>query len=123
MKEFGKYLNLKKKQSPLEENELVCEIIDTYESIANRSNKLYNDYGLEFKDYDEVFLLMIDNLFYLKYGEWKTEIIVWYVWERMDEEGNIGSLEYENTETGDSKEVIVKCSEDLWDILQEIEKQ
>ena len=123
MKEFGKYLNLKKKQSPLEEKELFCEIVDTYESIVNRSNKLYNDYGLEFKDYDEVFLLMIDNLFYLKYGEWKTEIIVWYVWERMDEEGNIGSLEYENTETGDSKEVIVKCSEDLWDILQEIEKQ
>jgi hypothetical protein len=122
MKEFGKHLNLRKKHNPLEEKDHFCDIIDIYEATVTRSRKLYQEYGMAFPDYDENFLVIIDNLLYLKYGEWKTEIITWYVWERMDEEGNIGDLEYEDTETGFSKTVTVKCSEDLWDILKEIEE-
>lgn len=121
MKQFGKHLNLRKKSSPLDEKELFCEIIEVLEDTIKRSNKLYKEHGLEFKEYDENFLLVIDNLFFLKYGEWKTTIIVWYLWERMDEEGNIGELEYEDLDTGKNKVVIVKCAEDLWDIIKEIE--
>ena len=121
MKQFGKHLNLKKKGNPLEEKELFCEIIEVLEATVKRSNKLYKEHGLEFREYDENFLLVIDNLFFLKYGEWKTTIIVWYLWERMDEEGNIGELEYEDLDTGESKVVIVKCAEDLWNIIKEIE--
>jgi hypothetical protein len=121
MKQFGKHLNLRKKSSPLDEKELFCEIIEVLETTIKRSNKLYKEHGLEFKEYDENFLLVIDNLFFLKYGEWKTTIIVWYLWERMDEEGNIGELEYEDLDTGKTKVVRVKCAEDLWDIIKEIE--
>jgi len=123
VKSFGKYLNIKKQSSPLDEKELFCELIESYELIAKRSSRLQNDYGLEFRDYDESFLLVIDNLFYLKYGEWKTEIIIWYIWEREDEEGNLGKLEYTDLDTGETTEVIVKCAEDLWDVLKDIEKQ
>ena len=121
MKQFGKHLNLRKKSSPLDEKELFCEIIEVLEATIKRSNKLYKEHGLEFKEYDEKIVLVIDNLFFLKYGEWKTNIIIWYLWERMDEEGNIGELEYEDLDTGKTKVVIVKCPEDLWDILKEIE--
>ena len=121
MKQFGKHLNLRKKSSPLDEKELFCEIIDILENTIHRSKRLYNEHGIEFQEYDENFLLVIDNLFFLKYGEWKTNIIIWYLWERMDEEGNIGELEYEDLDTGKTKVVIVKCPEDLWDILKEIE--
>lgn len=123
MKSFGKHLNIKKQANPLEEKELFCELIEQYEAVANRSTRLYQEHGLEFRDYDENFLLIIDNLFYLKYGEWKTEIIIWYIWERMDVDGNIGILEYTDLDTGESNEVIVKCAEDLWDVLKAIEKK
>lgn len=121
MKQFGKHLNLRKQINPLDEKELFCEIISVLEQTISRSNKLYKEHGLEFRDYDENFFLVIDNLFYLKYGEWKTTIIVWYLWERMDEEGNIGELEYEDAESGKSKVIIVKTPEDLWDVIKEIE--
>lgn len=121
MKEFGKYLNLRKKTSPFQEKELFCEIVEVLESTIRRSRKLYKEHGLEFQEYDENFFIIIENLFYLNYGEWKTEIISWYFWERADDLGNIGELEYEDLSTGKKRVVIVKNAEDLWDILKEIE--
>jgi len=121
MKQFGKHLHLRKKSDPLDEKQLFCDVIEILEVTIQRSTKLYKEHGLEFRDYDENFFLVIDNLFYLKYGEWKTEIIIWYLWERVDDKGNIGELEFENMDTGKSKTVIVKCAEDLWDIMKEIE--
>lgn len=123
MKEFGKHLNLRKKHTPIEEKDYFCDLIDIYETTINRSKQLYSGYGIEFANYDENFLIIIDNLLYLKYGEWKTEIITWYIWDRVDEEGNIGPLEYEDEETEFKKSVIIKCAEDLWDILKEIEER
>lgn len=121
MKQFGKHLSLRKKTSPLEEKDVFCSIIEVLETTIKRSTKLYKEHGLEFRDYDENFYLAIDNLLYLKYGEWKTEIIIWYLWEREDNEGNIGELEYEDLDTGKKKVIIVKCAEDLWGVLKEIE--
>lgn len=121
MKQFGKYLTLRKKTSPLQEKELFCDIIEILEATINRSRRLYKDHGLEFQEYDENFFLIIENLFYLQYGEWKTEIVSWYLWERADDQGNIGELEYEDLTTGKTRVVIIKCAEDLWDILKEIE--
>ena len=121
MKSFGKHLTLKKKTSPFQEKELFCDVIEILEATISRSRKLYKEYGLEFQEYDENFFIIIENLFYLNYGDWKTEIISWYLWEREDDQGNIGELEYEDLSTGKKRVVIVKCSEDLWDILKEIE--
>lgn len=120
MNNLGKHLNIKKRVNPLEEKELFCELIDLYEYTIERSKKLYQEHGLEFQEYDENFLLIIDNLLYLKYGQWKTEIINWYLWERIDEEGNIGTLEYQDNNDKTSGEIIIKCAEDLWDILQKL---
>lgn len=121
MKQFGKHLTLRKKTSPLQEKELFCDIIEILEATIRRSRKLYKEHGLEFQEYDENFFIIIENLFYLNYGEWKTEIVSWYLWERTDDKGNIGELEYEDLETGKKKVIIVKCAEDLWDVLKEIE--
>lgn len=122
MNHFGKNLSIKKRAGELNEKELFCELVDMYENLALRSEKLYAEYGLDFENYDEDFFLTIENLFYLKYGEWKTQIITWYVWERKDlETGEIGTLEWTNEDTDETKNIILKCSEDLWDILQQIE--
>ncbi len=124
MKNLGKHLILKKRLSPLLEKDLFCEIVDLYEDKAIRSTFLTNDTGINLIEYNEDFYLIIENLLYLKYGEWKTEIISWYIWERKDYvTGEIGLMEWSDSKTDEVKEVIIKCSEDLWDILEEIDKK
>lgn len=124
MNPFGKNLTFKKRGTEINEKELFCELVNMYEELAIRSEKLYSEWSLSFQDYEEAFFLTIENLFYLKYGEWKTQIITWYVWERKDiETGEIGTLEWNDEDTGKTTEVILKCSEDLWDILKQIENK
>ena len=122
MNSFGKNLNIRKRTTELDEKSLFCELVDMYEGLAIRSEKAYTELGIDLQSYEEEFFLTIENLFYLKYGEWKTSIITWYVWERKDiETDEIGVLEWSNEDTDEKHEVILKCSEDLWDILNEIE--
>jgi len=124
MNSFGKNINIKKRGAELNEKELFCELVDMYEELALRSEKLYSEWSLNLQDYEEAFFLTIENLFYLKYGDWKTQIITWYVWERKDiETGEIGMLEWTDEKTEETHEVIIKCSEDLWDILKQIESK
>ena len=119
---FGKNINIRKRTIELDEKELFCELVDMYEGLAVRSEKAFTEFGINLQSYEEEFFLTIENLFYLKYGEWKTSIITWYIWERKDIETNeIGVLEWTNEDTDEKHEVILKCSEDLWDILNEIE--
>lgn len=119
---FGKNINIRKRTIELDEKELFCELVDMYEGLAIRSEKAFTEFGINLQSYEEEFFLTIENLFYLKYGEWKTSIITWYIWERKDiETDEIGVLEWTNEDTNEKHEVILKCSEDLWDILNEIE--
>lgn len=119
---FGKNINIRKRTIELDEKELFCELVDMYEGLAIRSEKAFTEFGINLQSYEEEFFLTIENLFYLKYGEWKTSIITWYIWERKDiETDEIGVLEWTNKDTDEKHEVILKCSEDLWDILNEIE--
>ena len=124
MKELGKYLNIKKRNSLLSEKEMFCDLVDLYESLVLRGDELDEKYSLNLTEYEDDFYLLIENLFYLHYGDWKTEIITWYVWERKNNStGEIGLLEWTNMETDETKEVIIKCAKDLWDIFKKIENK
>jgi len=124
MKELGKYLNIKKRNSLLSEKEMFCDLVDLYESLVLRGDELDEKYSLNLTEYEDDFYLLIENLFYLHYGDWKTEIITWYVWERKNHStGEIGLLEWTNMETDETKDVIIKCAKDLWDIFKKIENK
>jgi hypothetical protein len=56
---------------------------------------------------------VIENQFKLIYGEEATEVIMWYLMERLDEEGNVVALEDE-----DENKIILNKSIDLWKYLQ-----
>jgi hypothetical protein len=121
MKELGKYLNVKKQNSTLPEKEMFCELITLYEEIVLRGDKLAENFVIDLTDYDDDFYLLIENLFHLHYGDWKTEIITWYIWERKNPEtGEIGMLEWTDNDTDETKEILIECAEDLWEILKQI---
>jgi hypothetical protein len=56
---------------------------------------------------------IIENQFKLIYGEEATEIIMWYLMERLDEDGNIIALEDE-----EGNQTILNKPIDLWRYLQ-----
>ena len=122
MKEFGKKLLIKKRSTPLNDKDMFCDLVDLYEDLVLRGDQIYKEFSLNLTNYEDNFYILIENLFYAKYGDWKTEIITWYVWERKDvDTGEIGLLEWSDESTEEVKEFIIKCSEDLWDVLEAID--
>ena len=97
-------------------------MVELYEELVLRGDKIANEFQLNLIDYEDGFYLLIENLLFTKYGDWKTEIITWYIWERKDiDTGEIGLLEWTNDKTEETKEILIKCAEDLWDVLEDID--
>jgi len=121
MKNLGKNLKLKKSNIPTDEKETFCELINLLENTLDRNQDLYDKYQIDMISYDEPFYVIIENLFVLHYGDWKTDIIFWYILERKGENDEIYPLEWYNQVTDETKELIINTPEELWDVLKSIE--
>ena len=106
----------RKKKTELDiERELFFNIIMSLERLNARSNILASDLDIDLIKYDEVFYNAIDKLLLLKYGKEISEIIFFYVYDRIDEEGNITYLNDTN-----GNPVILENVNDLWYLIQNI---
>ena len=122
---FGRKLKLQKrsekKQPQVTEKELFIESIEMICECWNRSNEAYDKFKLNLLEYEERYFQVIENFILLKYNTWKTEIILWYVFAREDDEGNIAPLIVQ-TKGKEDEEVILKTPLDLWSLLERLEK-
>jgi hypothetical protein len=108
----------RKKKTELDVNkELFTKIILTMERLNGRSNILASDLDIDLVKYDEVFYEVIDNLLLLNFGKEISEIIFFYVYDRIDPEGEVTYLQDIN---GDP--VILETVNDLWHLIQNIKK-
>lgn len=122
MKNFGKNVNIKsKKKKELSEKETFIEIISLLDECFERSAEL-EQHALNITSYEEPFYIMIENLLFVKYGEWKTDVILWWVYNRFDEEGNVVAIKLNDHIEDKQEEVIVETTEQLWDFLKRIDK-
>jgi hypothetical protein len=55
------------------------------------------------------------------YGEWKTELMLWYIYDRISLDGDLNPIILEDK--GKEKSIIIKTPEDLWDAIQNIESK
>ena len=85
MKNFGKNVNIKSKQKGLSEKDIFINVIDILDECWTRSSVLGEEFSMDMSSYDEPFYLMIENLLYIKYGEWKTDVVLWWVYNRFNE--------------------------------------
>lgn len=123
MKHFGKNVNIKsKKKKVLSEKETLIDIIILLEECFVRSSLLEQN-NLNIMNYEESFYIMIENLLYLKYGEHKTDIILWWVYDRFDEEGELKPIKLISKEDSSEKEITIQTAEQLWDFLKQIDNQ
>ena len=85
---FGKKLKLSKrvkKVKVLTEKEMFVDLLSRIEECWTRSNSLYDKFKTNLLEYEEDFFLIIEDLLLLKFGEWKTELMLWYIYGRLND--------------------------------------
>jgi hypothetical protein len=76
------------------------------------------DYGVNMARYDEPFFQIIDSLIYLHFGKEASELIMFYLYERLNPDGSINSLV-------DAEDNVVPLENvnDLWELVKHINKK
>ena len=77
--------------------------------------------GMGIANYEESFYIIIENLILLHYGEWKGSIILWWLFERFNNKGELLAIELNNLDESTQKELLVETPEQLWDLIKKIE--
>jgi hypothetical protein len=97
LKNFGNKLKFEESKQSKEkkEKELFTIIVDSFRSSFNKSTQLFIDYNIDIFKYEENYYRIIEDLLLINFGVWKTELILWYVYEGMDENGKPNVLEVE----------------------------
>lgn len=126
LNKLGKQLKLTKRKASnkkLTDKETFIDLITQLENNWNLSNELYEKYKINLIEYEENFFSLIEDLILLHFGDWKTEIILWYVYGRIDEEGNTFSLMVSHKDKKEQEEVIIDNPSQLWDFIVRLEKE
>lgn len=123
---FGRKLKFSKrnsnKQETITEKDLFVETINLLYNTWIRSNQAYETYKINLLEYEEPFYQIIENFLIIRYDLLNTEIILWYIFAREDEEGNISPLllQYDGKE---DEEVMINNAVDLWNLLERLDKE
>jgi hypothetical protein len=110
-------LTRRKKTQADATRELFNKIIINLEQANTRSFLLSGDFQLDLTKYDEVFYEAIDDLIILHFGKEASELIFFYIYDRIDPEGNIQAL-VDNK----GNEILLQNPDDLWMLLQVIKE-
>jgi len=122
LKHFGKNLSLKLKQ-PASSNtkQFFIDVVNLFEGVHQRSLDM-ELYGIDMETYDDGFYVLIENLILKIYGEWKTELILWFVYDRFDDNEQLLPLSIQE-EGKDEEETFIETPEQLWDLIKRIDKK
>ena len=103
----------RKKKSVIEKKkEMFAAMISLYEENMIRAHMAYHEIGIDLYNYESSFIDIIEILMTISFGKISLDLISFYVYDRMDEEGNI--IKYKLS-TGE--EVALMNPYDLWDLM------
>ena len=94
------------------------KIILTLEQANVRSSIIGGDFKLDFTSYDETFYEIIDNLILMQFGKEASEIIFFYVYERINPDGTVNELADQ-----DNNVVTLNNPTDLWMLVNHIKNK
>jgi hypothetical protein len=77
-----------------------------------------NDLKIDFTTYDEKFYDVIDTLILMQFGKEASEIIFFYLYERVNPDGTTNQL----VDTNDNY-VVLNSPTDLWELVKVIQNQ
>ena len=94
------------------------KIIITLEQANVRSSIIGGDFKLDFTSYDETFYEIIDNLILMQFGKEASEVIFFYVYERINPDGTVNELADQNNQV-----VALNNPTDLWMLVNHIKNK
>lgn len=105
---LGSEVNIKDNIDATEEG-VFAIFIKKLEESFEIENIVYKEGGIELSKATNPLWFVIENSFKFLYGEEATQLIFWYVMDRIGDNGQIVPIEDEN-----GKEYIFKEPKDLW---------
>lgn len=120
MNNFGENLKFLFRKKGISEKEIFINILEVLDGCKKRTDELETNFMLDMFSYEEDFYLIIENLLYIHYGELKTEIILWWVYSRFNDEGEIDDLIIEDEDEEKQEIVKIKTAEQLWSYINKI---
>jgi hypothetical protein len=96
--------------------EMFKQIINNIEYINNRSFLAQQEFGMDMNTYDEKFLEVIDALLYMMYGKECYELISFYLFHRLNEDGTINPVIIEET----GQEIQLENPYELYNLMKDI---
>lgn len=114
---IGTDLSLKRKKKSEHDlnRELFEKIIIALERANIRTALVGTEFEIDLSKYDETFYEVIDNLMIMQFGKQASEVIFFYVYERMNPDGTINELRDLN-----DIPIILNSPTDLWDLINVI---
>ena len=120
---LGKHLNIKSRTKDPTEKDLFVEIVNLLDECWTRSNVIEGQFGLGITNYEEPFYIVAENLIYMHYGDWQGDIILWWLFERLDKEGSLLPINLNDHDKKLEEEVFIETIEELWYFIKKIEKK
>tara|TARA_R110000782_G_C14635991_1_gene395011 strand:+ start:264 stop:680 length:417 start_codon:yes stop_codon:yes gene_type:complete len=87
--------------------------------LNSRSIGLKHDYKVDFQEYDDAFISVIESLLELHFSKEQRSIINWYLYDKFLPDGSMLIL---NEETS-GKEIPTDTPDDIWELIQKYEEE
>jgi hypothetical protein len=114
---IGTDLSLRRKKK--NENDLNRELFEKTINALERANIrtaiVGTEFSIDLSNYDELFYDIIDNLVKMNFGKEASELIFFYVYERLNPDGTINELRDQN-----DVPIILNNPTELWDLVNVI---
>ena len=120
LQNFGEHLKFIKDNQTISEKDTFIDIVNIFDKCNKRTGLLEQEFNVDLETYENPFFLLIENLLAMAYGENEAEIILWWVYDRFDEEGNLLSIKLNFEDEGIEEDVMVETAEELWDLLEKL---
>ena len=85
-------LKRRRRNTAFKKKELFVSTITAYEAQLNKSDELLMGFGIDLNKFEEPFYGIIDNTLRLGYGEKIYELIAFYLYDRISQDGLINPL-------------------------------
>jgi len=124
IKKFGSKLKIRisPKDKDLLEKNIFIKSINILEFCVERGDN-FLELGFDIENIEEPYLDVIELLFGLHFGEWTAELVEWYLFSRVDEDGKIYPLVLSEDEEDEGEKIIIKTPEEFWDVIQKIKNK
>lgn len=111
-------LTRRKKTQEDYSREVFNTAIIALEQANARSVILEADFSLGLSKYDDLFYDAVDNLIVLHFGKEISELIFFYLYERLNPDGSINSLVDPN-----GQEILLQNPDDLWSLIKVLQEK